>query len=59
MTKLTITKESGVATVLINNPPVNILTIDLINELNQFILSLKDDREIKAVVFKSFMMHFL
>lgn len=54
MTKLTITNESGVATVLINNPPVNILTIDLINELNQFILSLKDDRETKAVVFKSF-----
>ena len=54
MNKLIITKEAGVATVLIKNPPVNILTIDLINELNQFILSLKDDRETKAVVFKSF-----
>lgn len=54
MKKLLITKEAGVATVLIKNPPVNILTIDLINELNSFILSLKDDRETKAVVFKSF-----
>ncbi|WP_068546411.1 enoyl-CoA hydratase/isomerase family protein [Thalassotalea crassostreae] len=54
MNKLIITKEAGIATVLIKNPPVNILTIDLINELNQFILSLKDDRETKAVVFKSF-----
>ncbi|WNC73599.1 enoyl-CoA hydratase/isomerase family protein [Thalassotalea psychrophila] len=54
MKKLTITQEAGVATVLIKNPPVNILTIDLINELNAFILSLKDNRETKAVVFKSF-----
>ncbi len=54
MKKLIITKAAGIATVLIKNPPVNILTIDLINELNQFILSLKDDREIKAVVFTSF-----
>jgi enoyl-CoA hydratase/carnithine racemase len=54
MKKLMITQEAGVATVLIKNPPVNILTIDLINELNAFILSLKDDRETKIVVFKSF-----
>jgi enoyl-CoA hydratase/carnithine racemase len=54
MNKLIITQEAGVATILIKNPPVNILTIDLINELNAFVLSLKDDRETKAVVFKSF-----
>lgn len=54
MTKLMISKEAGVATVLIKNPPVNILTIDLINEINAFVLSLKDDRETKVVVFKSF-----
>jgi len=54
MTKLTIFKEAGVATILIKNPPVNILTIDLINEINAFVLSLKDDRETKVVVFKSF-----
>jgi len=54
MNKLMITKEAGVATILIKNPPVNVLTIDLINEINTFVLSLKDDRETKAVVFKSF-----
>lgn len=54
MTTLMITKETGVATVLIKNPPVNILTSDLINEINAFVLSLKDDRETKVVVFKSF-----
>lgn len=53
MTKLIITHEAGVATVQIKNPPVNILTIDLINELNAFILSLKDDHDTKAVVFSS------
>lgn len=54
MTKLMITKDAGVATILIKNPPVNILTIDLINEVNAFVLSLKDDRDTKVVVFKSF-----
>ncbi|OLQ90089.1 enoyl-CoA hydratase [Vibrio ponticus] len=53
MNKLTITQENGIATVEINNPPVNVLTIDLINEINAFLLSLQDDRETKAVVFKS------
>lgn len=54
MNKVMISKDAGVATVLIKNPPVNVLTIDLINELNAFVLSLKDDRQTKAVVFKSF-----
>lgn len=54
MNKLIITRENGVANVIINNPPVNILTFDLINEINDFVLSLKDDRETKVVVFKSF-----
>jgi enoyl-CoA hydratase/carnithine racemase len=53
MNKLTITRNDGVASVVINNPPANILTIDLINEVNAFVLSLQDDRDIKVVVFKS------
>ncbi|MDN3685115.1 enoyl-CoA hydratase/isomerase family protein [Vibrio sinaloensis] len=32
---------------------MNVLTIDLINEINEFVLSLKDDRDTKVVVFKS------
>jgi len=54
MNKLTITKENGVANVIINNPPVNILTIEVINEVNTFLNSLKDDNETRVVVFKSF-----
>lgn len=53
MKKIRVTNTNGIATVEINNPPVNILTIDLINELNEYVLSLKDDRDTKAVVFKS------
>ncbi|MEZ8140891.1 enoyl-CoA hydratase [Enterovibrio norvegicus FF-33] len=53
MNTIAITHENGVATVTINNPPVNVLTIDLINEINAFVLSLEDDRETKIVVFKS------
>lgn len=53
MNKLNITINDGVASVVINNPPVNILTTDLINEVNAFVLSLKDDRDTKVVVFKS------
>ncbi|MGF1759526.1 enoyl-CoA hydratase/isomerase family protein [Photobacterium sagamiensis] len=53
MRKLTITNNNGIANVVMNNPPVNILTIDLINEINEFVLSLEDDRDTKVVVFKS------
>lgn len=53
MNKLSITHNNGIATVTINNPPVNVLTIDLINEINAYVLSLSNDRETKVVVFKS------
>jgi enoyl-CoA hydratase/carnithine racemase len=53
MNTLTITRNEGVASVVIDNPPANILTIELINEVNAFVFSLKDDQKIKAVVFKS------
>ncbi|MGX1931031.1 enoyl-CoA hydratase/isomerase family protein [Flagellimonas sp. 2504JD4-2] len=54
MKTLVITKKEGVATVVIDNPPVNILTADLIDELNSFLCSLKNDVETKIVIFKSF-----
>jgi enoyl-CoA hydratase/carnithine racemase len=53
MSKLTITNSNGVANVVIDNPPANIWTIGVINEVNAFVLSMKDDRDTKAVVFKS------
>ncbi len=53
MNTLTIARNDGVANVVINNPPANILTIDLINEVNGFVRSLQNDRDIKVVVFTS------
>lgn len=53
MSRLEITRDDGVATAVINNPPANILTIDLINEVNEFVTSLRGEHSIKVVVFKS------
>ncbi|MGS0674469.1 enoyl-CoA hydratase/isomerase family protein [Shewanella sp. 125m-1] len=53
MSKLAISHSEGIATVSINNPPSNVITSDLINEVNAFVLSLKYDRDTKIVVFKS------
>ena len=53
MSKLSIKNEPGVIYATIDNPPANILTIDLINEVNAVVLSLEDDRDTKVVVFKS------
>ncbi|MGF1697884.1 enoyl-CoA hydratase/isomerase family protein [Vibrio lamellibrachiae] len=53
MNKITVSNQNGIATVSINNSPVNVLTIDLINEVNEYVLSLKDDRDTKVVVFES------
>jgi enoyl-CoA hydratase/carnithine racemase len=53
MNKLSISNNNGITVVTLNNPPANVITIDLINEINSFVLSLKDDRDTKVVVFKS------
>jgi enoyl-CoA hydratase/carnithine racemase len=53
MTRLSITNNSGIAVITLNNPPANVITIDLINEINAFVLSLTDDRDTKVVIFKS------
>ncbi|MGI9352584.1 MAG: enoyl-CoA hydratase/isomerase family protein [Rhizobiaceae bacterium] len=58
MSKLKINTQDSVATVIIDNPPANIWTVDVINEMNGFILSLEDDRDTKAVIFKSANPHF-
>jgi enoyl-CoA hydratase/carnithine racemase len=53
MSKLTITRNEGVAIVVINNPPANVLTLDLIGEVNTFVLALRDESDTRVVVFKS------
>ena len=54
MSKLSIATDNGIATVVIKNPPINILTCDLINEINEYIVSLTDDTDTKVVIFKSY-----
>lgn len=53
MSKLTVSKEDGVATAVLNNPPANILTIEVIDEVNAFVHSLRDDGDTRVVVFRS------
>jgi enoyl-CoA hydratase/carnithine racemase len=53
MRKISVIKKSGVAMVTMDNPPANVITIELINEINEFVTSLMDDRDTKVVVFKS------
>jgi enoyl-CoA hydratase/carnithine racemase len=43
----------GIATVTINNPPINIITLQLYQELVDLVAELKDDDGLTVVVFKS------
>lgn len=42
-------KKEGVAKIIINRPPLNILDIDTLEEMNQALAGLKDDDEVKVV----------
>ena len=53
MNTLTITRSDGVANAVLDNPPANILTIDVINEVNAFVEQLANDDDTRVVVFKS------
>lgn len=52
-TKLRIAHASGVATVTIDNPPVNVLDASLMGELRRFLLSIREDDATRVVVFES------
>lgn len=51
--KILISVAGGVATVTINNPPVNVLDTALMRELRHFLTSIREDRAIRVVVFES------
>lgn len=53
MNTLSITQAHGIVTVELNNPPANVLTIELINEMNSFLDSLEENKEVKVILFKS------
>ncbi len=51
--KLRIAKQNGVATVIIDNPPVNVLDIQLMGEIRAFLTSARDDADTRVIVFES------
>ena len=52
-TALRVTLSAGVATVTLDNPPVNVLDAKLMTELNRFAATVRDDTEVRVIVFQS------
>lgn len=50
---LRISRAEGVATITIDNPPVNVLDVRLMSELRRFLLSVRDDPGTRVLVFES------
>lgn len=51
--KLLISQRNGVLTVTINNPPVNVLDVELMSELTHVLLSVRNDPAVHVLVFES------
>jgi len=51
--RLRISKADGIATITIDNPPVNVLDVPLMSEMRQFLLSVRDDLDTRVLVFQS------
>lgn len=51
--RLHISSASGVATITIDNPPVNVLDVPLMSEIRRFLLSVRDDQNTRVLVFQS------
>ncbi|WP_342240761.1 enoyl-CoA hydratase/isomerase family protein [Inquilinus sp. OTU3971] len=50
---LRISRAGGVATITIDNPPVNVLDVPLMSEIRSILLSLRDDPNTRVIVFQS------
>ncbi|WP_241299815.1 enoyl-CoA hydratase/isomerase family protein [Burkholderia stabilis] len=51
--RLHIEHDCGVATVTIDNPPVNVLDVALMSEIRRFLASVHDDPSTRVIVFQS------
>ncbi|WP_224039715.1 enoyl-CoA hydratase/isomerase family protein [Paraburkholderia unamae] len=51
--RLHIEQDRGVATVTIDNPPVNVLDVVLMREIRHFLTSIRDDPLTRVIVFQS------
>ncbi len=52
-TSIKVEKHDGVAVVVIDNPPLNLLDAALLTDLDAFISEIEDDAAVKVVVFES------
>ncbi|MGH3379940.1 MAG: enoyl-CoA hydratase/isomerase family protein [Actinoallomurus sp.] len=50
---LHVTRDRGVLTVVIDNPPVNVLSLPLMGDLMTLLAALRDDTDARVVVFES------
>jgi enoyl-CoA hydratase/carnithine racemase len=54
MSGITIDRDGrGVATIMIDNPPINLLTVDVFIEIAKALVALSDDDSVRAVVLRS------
>ncbi|WP_297838280.1 enoyl-CoA hydratase/isomerase family protein [uncultured Roseibium sp.] len=51
--RLRISKADGVATITIDNPPVNVLDVALMSDMRSYLLSVRDDPDTRVLVFQS------
>lgn len=51
--RLRISRADGIATITIDNPPVNVLDVTLMSEIRRLLLSIRDDPDTRVVVFQS------
>lgn len=52
-TKLRVTRQHRVATVIIDNPPINILDVALMGEVRRLLASMQADPETRVIIFES------
>ena len=50
---LKVEKIGGLVTVVIDNPPINLITLDLYRELSQFVEKMIDEKDVSVILFKS------
>ncbi|TCQ97274.1 enoyl-CoA hydratase/isomerase family protein [Neorhizobium sp. JUb45] len=51
--RLRISRVNAVATIRIENPPVNVLDVPLMREIRQFLISVRDDPDTRVLIFES------
>jgi enoyl-CoA hydratase/carnithine racemase len=51
--RLHVSRADGVATITIDNPPVNVLDVPLMSEIRRFLFEVRDDLNTRVLVFQS------